>query len=73
MPLNLNPVAVLRFAAAKTPEELKEMNRTGKVQYARTKLREAVVKAADLLKEYDVQYEDIVAIVEQKGLIKAKK
>lgn len=68
VPLNLSPLALLCFVAGKTPEEIKALNLTGQVQYTRKKLQEAVTEATEILKDYNVSYEDLQKMVEQKAL-----
>lgn len=66
LPINATRLSVLRFAENKSNEEIERLGLTGSIKYAKRVYLEKVQKAAELLKDYDVSFEELMELINKK-------
>ncbi len=66
LPINASRMSVLRFAQGKSEVEIARLGLTGTIKYAKRVCSEKVQKAAELLEDYEVSYEELKAIIAKK-------
>lgn len=63
LPINLNRISVLKYGFNHSDEEIHKMQLTATVESAQRKMKTKILEALEILKEYDVKYEDLEKIV----------
>jgi hypothetical protein len=66
LPVNATRMSVLRFAATKTEEEVARLGLSGSIKYAKKVQREKIQKAVELLKDYEVTFEELKQLIDGK-------
>lgn len=66
LPINITPISLLRIATNKSPEEIKEMGLESRYNSARRRLSMKINEAVEVLKDYNVTFDELKAIIYQK-------
>jgi exopolyphosphatase/pppGpp-phosphohydrolase len=64
--INATRMSVLRFAYNKSEDELEKLGLTGTIRYAKRVLSEKIQEAAELLKDYEVSFDDLKHMIDKK-------
>jgi hypothetical protein len=66
LPINITPISLLRLAAMRSAEEIKEMGLESRYNGARRRLSMKINEAVDVLKDYNVTFDELKAIIDKK-------
>ena len=66
LPINATRMSVLRFAATKTDEEIARLGLTATIKSSKRQLTTKIQKATELLKDYEIGFEEIRALIDRK-------
>ena len=68
LPINASRLSVLRFAASKKPEEIERLGLSSLIVAAKRLKTEKLNKAMEILKDYEITFEELSALIDKKIL-----